>query len=492
MDVKFPKNIVLKGLLIEDLHQDTLLFTETFQININNYTLNRNRFYINSIQLDQPVVKIKYYQKETLSNLQFILDYFEDTTSNSTNVKPSIYLKIGLFKITDGRVIYQNQHIVAKGMKSINYDDLHITHFNYTSDYFTYYNNELRTKLKRLSLMEKSGFIISQLSTDFKMTPTEMEFSKLDLITPRSHIRDYYLMRYKDISDMGDYLTKVYMNSNFVNSKIAYKDVAYFTDELANYTGTVYANGKVYGTVDDLSSDEITIKTNDTTYCEGKFSIKGMPDMEHAELYFKADKLISNLADAKKLLINVDQKEISSLLPNELDRLGTFSFSGYYQGRINDFNLKGQMQSAIGGIYADFNMKLPDNQVASYKGEIQTIDFDLGHLIAQENIGICNIKANLDGQGFSLAELKTKFDASILDIHLNNYTYRNLNTNGEIDQKVLNAAVHSNETALHFDLDGKVDLKNLELPAFQLAANIKRIDLLALHFTTDSFVISSK
>ena len=96
MDVKFPKNIVLKGLLIEDLHQDTLLFTETFQININNYSLNRNRFYINSIQLDQPVVKIKYYQKEALSNLQFILDYFEDTTSNSRNTKPRIIMAVAI------------------------------------------------------------------------------------------------------------------------------------------------------------------------------------------------------------------------------------------------------------------------------------------------------------------------------------------------------------------------------------------------------------
>ena len=490
MDVKFPKNIVLKGLLIEDLHQDTLLFTETFQININNYSLNRNRFYINSIQLEKPVVKIKYYQKEPVSNLQFILDYFQDTTSNNT-VKPSLYLKIGFLKITNGTVIYQNQHLATSGIKSINYDDLYITQLNYSSDYFTYFNNELRTKLKHLSLKEKSGFIISKFSTDFKMTPTEMEFSKLDLITPRSHIRDYYLMRYDSISDMGNYLEKVYMNSNFVNSKIAYKDVAYFTDELANYTGTIYANGKVYGTVANLASDEIEIKTNDTTFYKGQFKMVGIPDMEHAELYFKAEKLITNLADAKKLLINVDQKETSTLLPNELARLGTFSFSGYYQGRINDFNLKGQLQSAIGGIYTDFNMKLPDNQVASYKGEIQTLDFDLGNLIAQENMGICNIKANLEGQGFSLAELNTKFDASILDIRLNNYTYRNLNTNGEIDRKVLNAAIHSNETALNFDLDAKVDLKNLELPAFQLAANIKRIDLLALHFTKDSFVISS-
>jgi hypothetical protein len=490
VDVKFPKNIVLKGLLIEDLHQDTLLFTETFQININNYSLNRNRFYINSIQLEKPVVKIKYYQKEPVSNLQFILDYFQDTTSNNT-VKPSLYLKIGFLKITNGTVIYQNQHLATSGIKSINYDDLYITQLNYSSDYFTYFNNELRTKLKHLSLKEKSGFIISKFSTDFKMTPTEMEFSKLDLITPRSHIRDYYLMRYDSISDMGNYLEKVYMNSNFVNSKIAYKDVAYFTDELANYTGTIYANGKVYGTVANLASDEIEIKTNDTTFYKGQFKMVGIPDMEHAELYFKAEKLITNLADAKKLLINVDQKETSTLLPNELARLGTFSFSGYYQGRINDFNLKGQLQSAIGGIYTDFNMKLPDNQVASYKGEIQTLDFDLGNLIAQENMGICNIKANLEGQGFSLAELNTKFDASILDIRLNNYTYRNLNTNGEIDRKVLNAAIHSNETALNFDLDAKVDLKNLELPAFQLAANIKRIDLLALHFTKDSFVISS-
>ena len=493
VDVKFPKNIVLKGLLIEDLHQDTLLFTETFQININNYSLNRNRFYINSIQLDQPVVKIKYYQKEALSNLQFILDYFEDTTSNSTNAKPSLYLKIGSVKINDGNIIYQNQHILANGMKSINYDDLHITHLNYSSDYFTYFNNELRIKLKRLSLKEKSGFIISQLNTDFKMTPTEMEFNKLDLITPRSHIRDYYLMRYDSISDMGNYLEKVYMNSHFVNSKIAYKDVAYFTDELANYTGTVYANGKVYGTVANLASDEITIKTNDTTYCEGKFSIKGMPDMDHAELYFKTDKLISNLSDAKKLLINVDQKEISSLLPNELGELGTFSFSGYYQGRLNDFNLKGQMQSAIGGIYADFNMKLPANSPTKYKGSIETIDFNLGKLIAQENIiGNSNLKLNVDGEGFNIDELKTKVDAQILDLRINNFTYRNLNANGALRQKVFNGTLTSTEKILSFDFSGQVDLNNLDLPEFNFDANINSIDLLALQQTKDSFIVSTQ
>lgn len=491
MYVKFPKNIVLKGLYIEDQHQDTLLFSEEFNINVHNYSFDRNRFYINSIKLNKPVLNIKYYKNEQFSNLQFILDYFEDTAKRNI-VKPALYLKIGSLQIIDGQFDYVDENIKPISGKSINYDDLHVSGINYNSDYFTYFKDELRTHLLNLSLKEKSGFVLTQLATDFKMTPTEMEFSKLDLITPRSHIKDYYLMRYDSISDMGNYIEKVYMNSHFVDSKIAYQDVAYFSDELANYSGTVFVNGKVYGTVANLASDEIEIKTNDSTICKGQFKMVGIPDTDHAELYFKAEKLISNSSDIKKILINVDQREISQTIPNELSRLGTFSFAGYYQGRLADFNLKGQLQSEIGGIYADFNMKLPTNSPAKYKGAIETIDFNLGKLIAQENvIGNSNLKLNVDGEGFNIDELKTKVDAQILDLRINNFTYRNLNANGALRQKVFNGTLTSAEKILSFDFSGQVDLNNPELPEFNFDANINRIDLLALQQTKDSFIVST-
>ena len=489
--VKFPKNIVLKGLYIEDQHQDTLLFSEEFNINVHNYSFDRNRFYINSIKLNKPVFNIKYYKNEQFSNLQFILDYFEDTTKRNI-VKPALYLKIGSLQIIDGQFDYVDENIKPISGKSINYDDLHVSGINYNSDYFTYFKDELRTHLLNLSLKEKSGFVLTQLATDFKMTPTEMEFSKLDLITPRSHIRDYYLMRYDSIADMGNYIEKVYMNSHFVDSKIAYQDVAYFSDELANYSGTVFANGKVYGTVANLASDEIEIKTNDYTICKGQFKMVGIPDMDHAELYFKAEKLISNSSDIKKILINVDQREISQTIPNELSRLGTFSFAGYYQGKLADFNLKGQLQSEIGGIYADFNLNLPTNSPAKYKGAIETIDFNLGKLIAQENvIGNSNLKLNVDGEGFNIDELKTKVDAQILDLRINNFTYRNLNANGALRQKVFNGTLTSTEKILSFDFSGQVDLNNPDLPEFNFDANINRIDLLALQQTKDSFIVST-
>ena len=490
--VKFPKNIVLKGLYIEDQHQDTLLFSEEFNINIHNYSFERNRFYINSIKLNKPVFNIKYYQNEQFSNLQFIVNYFQDTTKSNT-VKPALYLKIGSLQIIDGKFDYVDQNIKPISSKSINYDDLHISGINYNSDYFTYFKDELRTHLLNLSLKEKSGFVLTQLATDFKMTPTEMEFSKLDLITPRSHIRDYYLMRYDSIADMGNYIEKVYMNSHFDNSKIAYQDVAYFSDELANYSGTVFANGKAYGTVANLASDDIEIKTNDSTFCKGQFKMVGIPDMDHAELYFKAEKLISNSSDIKKILINVDQKEISESIPKELNRLGNFSFAGYYKGRIADFNLKGQLQSEIGGIYADFNMKIPANSPTKYKGEIETIDFDLGKLIAKENIiGNSNLKLSVDGEGFDMDELKTKVEAQVLDLRINNFTYRNLKANGAFRQKVFNGTLTSTEKVLNFDFSGQVDLNNLDLPEFNFDANINRIDLLALQQTKDSFIVSTQ
>ena len=46
-----------------------------------------------------------------------------------------------------------------------------------------------------LAAKERSGFELRKLKTSFKLTPQIMEFAKLELVTPKSRLQNYFAMR---------------------------------------------------------------------------------------------------------------------------------------------------------------------------------------------------------------------------------------------------------------------------------------------------------
>lgn len=90
-----------------------------------------------------------------------------------------------------------------------------------------------------------------------KMTPQGMAFTNLDLSTNRSNLRHYFSMSYDDMSDMGDFIHKVKMAATFDESYIDSDDIAFFAPSLENtWKKQITLQGKVRGTVDDLSPEE--------------------------------------------------------------------------------------------------------------------------------------------------------------------------------------------------------------------------------------------
>ena len=78
VDIEFFKKVVLEDIYIEDLHQDTLLYSKKLKIDISKLDFEKHQLYVSSISLLNTKSKLIKYAKEDDLNLQFIIDLFID------------------------------------------------------------------------------------------------------------------------------------------------------------------------------------------------------------------------------------------------------------------------------------------------------------------------------------------------------------------------------------------------------------------------------
>ncbi|MDP3180710.1 MAG: hypothetical protein Q8M67_02755, partial [Bacteroidota bacterium] len=81
VSIAFPKSIVLEGLYLEDLNQDTLIYAGKAKVNIALYDLLKSKIAISSFGLKDATVKLHSTETDPLFNYNFLLAAFGDTTT---------------------------------------------------------------------------------------------------------------------------------------------------------------------------------------------------------------------------------------------------------------------------------------------------------------------------------------------------------------------------------------------------------------------------
>jgi len=66
-----------------------------------------------------------------------------------------------------------------------------------------------------MNTKERSGFAVKKFTADIKFFPEAMEFSKMDIQTGKSRLRNFFAMRFKTFDDMSDFIDKINMEGNF-------------------------------------------------------------------------------------------------------------------------------------------------------------------------------------------------------------------------------------------------------------------------------------
>lgn len=338
-----------------------------------------------------------------------------------------------------------------------------------------------------LSTKERSGFKVNSLTAAFRMEPGAMIFDSLDIRTPYSHLSNYYAMRYRDFNDdMAAYIGKVTMEGHLRNSKVHTRDIAFFAPELKDWNKLIEMNGGVKGTVDNLSARDFTLQAGANTRLKGNIKMIGLPDIDSTYIDFKANDFHTTYNDVVSIVPALkDVKDV------KLDAIEYLDFKGTFTGFIRDFVTYGTIQTNLGTITSDVNMKLPQKGLTTYSGKLGTTGFQMGKLLGVSELGSVSFNGTVKGKGVGKKTLDADLVGKFAQLNYNGYDYQNIDVNGRMNKSLFKGSIKIDDPNAIATLDGDIDF-NGEKPEFNFSADIQRSNLKSLGFAKQDVRVIGK
>lgn len=480
------KSLVLEDLVVFDLQKDTLANFPKFSVDLNRLSLKERILDVNTIQINNGSFYLKDFQDKS-SNLDFIIDYFD------SGAPPKIKKK--KFQFLIDRIILNNINFKYKDLrktravKGINFEDISLTKLNGIFEKLNTKGHIIQANIKNLTFKEKSGFYLKNLTAFTTVDTNAIELQKLLLITNKTHLTDYFQMKFSRFRDFNDFENKVRMKANFKGSHISSTDISYFTPALKKMKLAIDIDGQISGYVNNLKAKKLSIRAGKATHVKGDFTIKGLPDWEQTFMDMKIEMAGTNKKDLDEILVDLTGKPLDTSL-NIINKFGNVNFNGSFTGFQNDFIAYGEFKTKLGRIKSDVNLKIDKSGTPSYTGNVKTFDFNLGELIDEKSLGKLTSELYVKGKGTEIKELTEQLKGNIAYIDFNKYRYRNLKINGTFDKKLFDGNISINDPNVQLAFDGSVNL-NPKLPAFKFNANIKNARLKTLNLLKDSMLVDA-
>lgn len=442
----------------------------SLQLDADNFNMDESIIRIKELDLDRPFFSIQNF------------DGLRPPALKKKAVNDSgYYFNPGDMQITAGKInirngTFNNEKLTEREPYR-HFDGLHIRFekLNGTLNNISFIKDTIKAAVN-LSGVERSGFEIQKLKAAFKLTPQIMEFSGMDLITPKSHLQDYYAMSYKDFNaDFNDYMHKVVMTARFKNSKLDTDDLAYFAPELKSRNRIITLSGTGRGTVDSLAVKNLFAGAGSNTVITGDLSMIGLPDIETTRINFYSGNIRTTYRDAVLFM-----PSIAKIKSPSLASLGNILFKGNFNGTIRKFVTAGAFSTNLGGFTSNVTMEFPLRGAPVYSGRVVTKQFNIGKFLLVPNLGRVSFDGTVKGQGLALESIRTRFTGNIQQIEFNNYNYANIVAEGTFQKKQFDGSIKIDDENLNLTTAVRIDLRG-EQPSFNILGDLVSSNLQNLH-----------
>ena len=470
--LQFNGDVELKGILIKDYKQNTLISASEINTSIINFkNLYQGNLVFGDIDLYDLVFNIVTYQGETDTNLDvFVARFDEDTPSQDPSSflmsSSDVTISNGIFRLID-----------------YNKEEPHILEF---TDLFTNATNLLisgpnvSTRINTLAFIDSRGLEMKNLVTDFSYTREEIFLDNLKINTEESDLNGYVKFNYKR-EDLKYFTEKVKIDAVFNEANVQLSELNTFYNEFGN-NQKAQLTAKISGTLNDMYVQNLKLNTSSNTKIYGDLNFKNLFNSENDNFYMNGEfqNLSSNYNDLTTLLPNVLGKSI----PSAFVKLGEFTIVGNSEITSKKIVANLEIDTELGFINSDLELdNFNDIDNAAYVGNIVFTEFDLGQFIDNLKWGTTSLDLDVDGKGFSVESLDTQLLGDVHTINYRGYEYTNLELSGNLGNNQYDGRLISNDKNLKLTFDGLADFSN-EINEFDFIANIEYANLKAMNFVT--------
>ena len=412
-----------------------------------NLLFKSNEILLENAEISKAVVNLGYSNKgDAYSLVQWTSRLGNLFSSDSTDQKNTeADSSISFFRIKD--VSLQNCEFTISDpfavpiIKGFDYLNFTLKNINGKLKDMTLMGGSFFSEIKNLTCVDsKTGLKVHNLSTNFLTSDSLMRFKDLKGEIGNSKISLSMDWNYKNYQ-MSDFNHDVSISAVLDSININSKDLGHFSEHVYDLPERNYdVSGRFNGTVDNFAVRDILFSFGGGTRINLDGTMIGLPNLEetYMNLHFKPSQLFST-----DLNLYFDEENES------LNKLEFIQAQGVFTGFITDFVADAKFNTALGVVISDLNIKLPsEKSPIEYSGIIRTKGFNLSSLLSLPvSFDSLNLNCKLKGKGLN-ENLILKSEMEVGQILFNNYLYKNLNLDIQLENGFLKSNIQVNDPNL--------------------------------------------
>ena len=436
--------------------------------------------YVEIIGLDAHLAK---ETPESPLNIQFVIDAFKPKQKNKPPTKFDV--EIDAVVIRKSSVSYDV--LSANRVDNGRFDKNHIRITQLSSDIRIpkCKNDTFEFDVKRLSLVERSGFVLSDFSAFAHVDQNNMEVGGIKLSMPNSTlIPEDISLHYGSLKTMvSDLKADSSLDFKIANSYVSLSDLRAFLPELQNLTTPIYVTCAIGGSLNDLNISAVDLNSEDFGF--------SLQTSGHVRNLLQKDSIsvdaptIKFYADTRKIVGKMPKGSfnITEKLSGILSSAGYVSVNGSLKYNVGRIFYAGNISTAHGSLQTNGTLSRgKDGKNHHFVGSLSSRGIDVGAVLGRKdmlNDLAFNINANVSMRG-SLPYGTVRGTVNRLDIK--NYRYGNIVADVEMDGRSYEGKISLNDPNADVEISGLVKLDG-ENSIFDVGASIAHVNLNKLNLT---------
>ncbi len=466
--------IILKNFMALDTHQDTIFYAKRLQTYIRNpWSFNRDKaLKLGQTEIDNLQGKIITYKGDKKSNLDIFVEKINGKPGNDKSEKP---FAINIRKLLLNKSSFKLFDYNLKHPKILDFSRLHseLMDFKQVSDKVSF-------RLVHLQMLDYRGLQIKNISTDFKYNAHRIDFKNLKLQTPESSIA-MTLNFISPVKNFQDFENIVQVEGNINEAVIATTDLNKFSD-IFNDKRLLFIKTGISGTLNDLKLNGLHASTDNRIRIKGEVELKNIFNEQNIII----DSHLNQFAISLKKLHNLLPGVLTPKLVSTFEPFGDFEMTGDLLYGTENLKTDLEVLTNLGDLSLNLQMNnLTDMTKAAYQGHIVTENLKIKAFV-KEPVDDLTTDFNIKGTGLTLNSLNANLIGSIDNITYNDYTYHNIEINGDFQNKLFEGQVDIADKNLEMDFNGLIDFSKTKRQ-LDFSMEVCYANLYNLNFSKDEF-----
>lgn len=457
IDLGFANRLIIDDSMMQDQQGEQMLRVSRISVKIDLMALTKGQIEITSAQFFGLNANLYKTTAEAKPNFQFVVDSL--ASKDTTKQKKPLDLQINSLIIRNGNIRYRVlSHIDGDKKLSPNNIDARNISAHIIVNRIT--DDSLNVRVKRIAFEERSGIVLKSLSLQGIYGPNGAKIENFKIEMPSTLILSKQIKASYHKKNGTIDMPTLQFKGSIDAQQITPSDFAGLMPQLSQLRNQLSLTTSFYGTGSSITISDLILATVDNGIAlKAKGALKNWQTQKTWSANIKTLDIRKNALDP---YIKVLTKKKA---PEILSRLGDIHITGYAGGDKYEIAVNGNIQTLNG------NIKLAlDKHAEKMTGHVETSNFNIGQLIAENKLGQLSANINIKGTGKDNIAAKGR----IYDFDYNGYKYKDINLDATYINKLLHGKINIDDPNVQLSVDGSFNHIGA-MPTVKVAADIKRL-----------------